>query len=295
MKYVFDNLFSHRHNLVKNTPLVKKEVINQDIINAIGSCYDIVCERLRTVLKTNYSGLRLFAQEDIEREIWIHFANNRLSDFYNYGQYRLIVNELLTQLRLQWNRVLDLVECICKWIEANSYEYKYLISILEEFESNINIEFQRLDYGYRIVNHCVTDITSDIEIETINEAINNSNDNVSSHLRSAIQHYTTRPNPDVRNCIKESISAVEAVCRELTGDDTLGKSLNHLEKKGVIIHKMLKEAFTKFYVYTNDGDSGIRHALMDKDQTYVPTKDEAYYMLVSCSAFVNYLRMKAAL
>jgi hypothetical protein len=96
----------------------------------------------------------------------------------------------------------------------------------------------------------------------------------------------------VRNSIKESISAVEAVCRELTGDTTLGQALKHLEDKGVVIHKMIKDEFTKCYVYTNDPNSGIRHALMDDDGTYVPTKDEAYYMLVTCSAFVNYLRRK---
>ena len=136
------------------------------------------------------------------------------------------------------------------------------------------------------------DITSDVEMETINEALSSSKDNVREHLQRAIGHYSARPNPDVRNAIKESISAVEAVCRELTGDDTLGTVLKHLEENGVVIHKMLKNQFTKFYVYTNDSDSGIRHALMDDEGTYVPSKDEAYYMIVSCCAFVNYLRRK---
>ena len=57
---------------------------------------------------------------------------------------------------------------------------------------------------------------------------------------------------------------------------------------------LLEEGFNKFYVYTNDRDSGIRHALMDDEGTYVPSKDEAYFMLVSCSAFINYLRRKVA-
>lgn len=78
------------------------------------------------------------------------------------------------------------------------------------------------------------------------------------------------------------------------GETTLGKALKHLEDNGVVIHKVLREGFTKFYVYTNDGDSGIRHALMDDEGAYVPSKDEAYYMLVACSTFVNYLRRKVA-
>jgi hypothetical protein len=44
------------------------------------------------------------------------------------------------------------------------------------------------------------------------------------------------------------------------------------------------------YGYTSDAE-GIRHALMDE-----PTleSEDAKFMLVSCSAFVNYLRSKAA-
>jgi hypothetical protein len=33
---------------------------------------------------------------------------------------------------------------------------------------------------------------------------------------------------------------------------------------------------------------------MDDEGTYTPSKDEAYYMLVACSTFVNYLRRKVA-
>lgn len=295
MKNLFKDLFSHRHGLMRESNIITKNNITPEVINAIGSCYDILCDRLKEILsKYRHTNSQFFLQEDIERELWIHFANRRLADFTDRGQYYLIFNELLLSGQLPWNKVLDMVEYVCKWIDLNISKYSYLSEVLNEFETNIDNEFDRLDYGYRIINHCITDITTDEELKTINEAITQSKDNVSGHLEKAIEHYSKRPNPDVRNSIKESISAVEAVCRELTGDDTLGKALNHLESKGIVIHKMLKDEFTKFYVYTNDANSGIRHALMDQDGTYVPSKDEAYYMLVSCSAFVNYLRRKVA-
>lgn len=100
------------------------------------------------------------------------------------------------------------------------------------------------------------------------------------------------PVGDYHNSIKESISAVEALCRGKTGENTLGKALNQLEKKRVVIPKLLKTAFEKLYAYTNQEDTGIRHSLMDDDGTYTPIADEAIFMLVSCSAFVNYLRKK---
>ena len=296
MKSIFTNLFSHRYGLIPPQSIITREDMGQDVVNAIGSCYDILCKELKEEYNNHYhSWGALFLQQDIERELWIHFANRRLSDFEGNGnQYYLIFNELLTNGQLPWNRILDMVEFVCKWIYVNAQDYDYLEGMLKEFESNINNEFDRLNYGYRIVNHYVVEITSDTEIGAINEALEYSKDNVRNHLQSAIEHYASRPTQDVRNSIKESISAVEAVCRELTGDIQLGPAIKHLEENGVVIHKMLKDALTKFYVYTNDGDSGIRHALMDEEGTYVPSKDEAYYMLVTCSAFVNYLRRKVA-
>jgi hypothetical protein len=55
------------------------------------------------------------------------------------------------------------------------------------------------------------------------------------------------------------------------------------------MHSALEQGFKKIYGYTSD-DSGIRHALLEK-----PTVDfeEAKYMLVSCTAFINYLIVKA--
>ena len=295
MENIFKSLFSHRHNLAETQPIIMGNEISEEVVNAIGTCYDMLCRRLMYIHNNSLQPYLVnFLQQDIERELWIHFANRRLSDFDSGGRYYLIFDELLTKAGLPWNQILDLAEYVCKWVSVNVEKYRYLEELLKEFEGNLNNEFDRLDYGYRVVNHCIVDITSEEEMAAISEAIENSKDNVSEHLQRAVMHYSARPNPDVRNSIKESISAVEAVCRELTGETTLGKALKHLEDNGVVIHKMLKEGFTKFYIYTNDADSGIRHALMDDEEAYVPSKDEAYYMLVACSTFVNYLRRKVA-
>ena len=95
---------------------------------------------------------------------------------------------------------------------------------------------------------------------------------------------------DYRNSIKESISAVECVCREITSESTLDRALKNLENKGVVLNPRMKDGLKNLYFYTNDGSTGIRHALMD--DANAPTADEAIFMLVSCSAFVNYLMKK---
>ena len=56
------------------------------------------------------------------------------------------------------------------------------------------------------------------------------------------------------------------------------------------IHGSLMAGFLKLYGYTSDED-GIRHAILDEPNVGLV---EAKYMLVSCSAFVNYLIEKAA-
>ena len=122
--------------------------------------------------------------------------------------------------------------------------------------------------------------------------MDNSPRNIQIHLNSALEKYAQRPIGDYRNSIKESISAVEAFCREKTGEKTLGKALNKLERSGLAIHSSLKTAFEKLYVYTNQEETGIRHALMDDEANYTPTAEEALFMLISCSAFINYLNRK---
>ena len=136
----------------------------------------------------------------------------------------------------------------------------------------------------------VAPITSEEEIKAIEKALDGSKNNIEMHLSKALKLFSDREQPDYRNSIKESISAVEVLCRELTGESTLGNALKKLESRGIAIQSQLKEAFIKLYAYTNQPNTGIRHSLMDDDATYHPSYNEAYFMLVSCSAFINYLR-----
>jgi hypothetical protein len=70
--------------------------------------------------------------------------------------------------------------------------------------------------------------------------------------------------PDYRNCVKESISAVESAARQIAGEGAkLADALAALERKGVTLHPALKKGFLRLYGYTSD-DDGIRHAILDE-------------------------------
>ena len=61
-------------------------------------------------------------------------------------------------------------------------------------------------------------------------------------------------------------------------------------QKKIDMHPALKTAFNKLYGYTND-EQGIRHSLLEKDTVDF---EDAKFMLVSCSAFINYLTIKSS-
>jgi len=113
---------------------------------------------------------------------------------------------------------------------------------------------------------------------------------VKTHLTRALELYSDRKTPDYRNSIKESISSVESLARIIIANDnaTLGQALKEIEKKHQI-PAALKAAFSSLYGYTSE-EGGIRHSLLENGVTV--DIEEARFMLIACSAFVNYLISK---
>ncbi len=182
------------------------------------------------------------------------------------------------------------------YIPYNFLEFCYDFLMKESFHVDpnsfsyeINLILERNNAGYRMIEGQITPITNENEIETIQKAAEDSPyKEIGVHLMSALSFFSDRTTPDYRNSIKESISAVEVYCRKITGANTLGNALKELNTAGIIIPSTLKEALTKLYTFTN-GKDGIRHALMDEAKV---GKAEAYFMLIACSSFINYLKSK---
>ena len=186
----------------------------------------------------------------------------------------------------------------CAWNEC----YDLLEFAAESLDETISRDLVKLSNGvlarhlsgFRFIEKQITPITSEQEIESIEAAVENPllNSGARAHFRSALEKLSDRDSPDHRNSIKESISAVESAYQQLTGDSsaTLGQALKPLEGAG-LIHPALKGALSQLYGYTSDAD-GIRHAMLDE-----PTVSfaDSKFMLVSCTAFVNYLILKSNL
>lgn len=278
-------LFSERYGYTKPSDVIIREKITSEIQNAILSCFDRLYKRM--IYNTSISK----CYHEMEMYLWTNFLNKRASELKEYQSVATVYIESPVNL---WYNKLNVIELCIKVLYhfAESKKLSQLAVCADIFVGELCREFKRLNFAYRIINKEIVEITSEEEIITIEEALSSSKDNIRIHLSKALELYSQKPTGDYRNSIKESISAVEAFCREKTGEDTLGKALNKLESNGIIMPKLLKIAFDKLYAYTNQPDTGIRHALMDDEGSYVPQAEEALFMLVSCSAFINYLNKK---
>lgn len=180
-----------------------------------------------------------------------------------------------------------------EWYIIFDFIERYLNVCDSKTQSLMRDEFNRILQdevsAYRIIDKIVVPITNESELATIKEARQSKYNSVNIHLEKALALYADRQKPDYENSIKESISAVESICCIITGQSgaaaTLGKTIKKLKDSGVHIHSAMESAFSSLYGYTSD-ETGIRHGGIDF--TDAPAED-AKYMLVSCSAFVNYL------
>ena len=184
--------------------------------------------------------------------------------------------------KASWNECYDLLEFILNYAPDQ---------IARNLKEPFNQVLEEHLSGYRIVDGYVTPITSPEELESIEQSLVNCdlNEGAVLHFRTALEMLSDRSAPDHRNSIKESISAVESLCKNLTSDPTatLGQALKPLEDKG-IIHPALKSALAKLYGYTSDS-GGIRHAMLDEPCLKF---SDSKFMLVVCTAFANYLVAK---
>jgi hypothetical protein len=156
-------------------------------------------------------------------------------------------------------------------------------------EELINKVLEREWSAYRFLNGVVIPITNENELEEIQSVINDPLfTGAAEHIQSAVRLLADRNNPEPRNSIKESISAVESVARLVSQNTkaTLGDALKTIDRVHKL-HPAFKEGLSKIYGYTND-DGGIRHSLLE--DTTNPSLVEARFFLVSCSAFCNYLK-----
>ena len=296
----FMKLFSHRHKFKPIKATIQRDGVDEDLRNRLWSVFIIA---YKDKIKNNYIqhntavpsfGRNISSSEKgmiiLVRSLWQNYFKKPVDTLNN--EWSSVFKTIRTYFfECEWFEVYDFIEFI-----ANNYPERYDRSINSNFIASCNAILEQELSAYRFVGGHITQITSDTEIGEIEEAlmIQDSLSPVKIHLERALDLLADRKSPDYRNSIKESISAVEAICRSITNNDnaSLGTCLKKIEHGGKFkVNPALSVAFSKLYGYTSSGDEGIRHALLKEDDLDF---EDAKLMLVLCSGFINYLIVKSS-
>lgn len=276
--------FSERYGYKSVRQIIQTESIDEPLRNALWSLLKIfVWDHVQANAYRHGYSLSSHANHQIKdlcEKLWFHYFKKPLDQLDNDWEK---VNATLRKyfFESQWYETYDFIEFIANHYKQDDFE--------NEFIESCNRVLEREMSAYRFVDGTILRITEQEEINEIEEALGESHGPVVIHLRRALELLSNRDNPDYRNSIKESISAVESLVGIMLGGEkgTLGQLLKKLEGQ-IGLHPALKAAFSSLYGYTSD-EGGIRHALLEPKDIFF---EDAKFFLVTCSAFVNFVKMK---
>jgi len=279
--------FSERNGYIEPSNVITVGKLTPEVENSICNCFIDLLDDTSPIFfrELERSVQRYCLNSSIDGIPLISNIDSASYLFGNKSYQHLAIIPFISNKQNEWWRKIDIIEYTITYLTDNQKEKEVI-----DFVSNLNEDFKRLNFGYRIIQNSVIQITSDVEIQTIEKALGLNNKSVKIHLHSALEALSIRPVGDYRNSIKESISALEAFSRKITGEKVL--NFSKMESQGLKIPSILRKAFENLYGYSNDRTTGIRHSLMDETGEYVPGADEALFMLITCSAFINYLNNK---
>ena len=274
--------FSDRLGITQVKTVIQLDDIDDDLRIALWN----VIYKYMLRYGQNEEGLDIVSQSKYRSfffELW---------DFWKLQQDTLNLNPFLlnptikdTFFDLVWYEVYNFIEFVTKKPPNLGVDW-YSLMFNEVLERELS--------AFRFIDGELVPIIDKEQINQIQAAIDTSSEfglnGVHTHLKTALSKLSIKPKPDCRNSIKESISAVEAITKIIAGkkNATMNDALNTLKGK-ISLHGSLVAGFKNLYGWTSS-DAGIRHDLQDEDSLDV---EDAIYMLTSCSAFINYLIVKA--
>jgi hypothetical protein len=266
--------FSQRMGISPASKVVQIEGMDDDLKNGLWNV--IEAHILRPADEGGANNVR--RAEALTHWLWVNYFKLRLDQMPTaVGQRIRNLRTAYFQPTTWWKR-LDLVEESVHWWSG-----------FEDLGEPCNEVFKRENAGWRFIDLAITPVAEKTDVEAVEDALAATQGigGAREHLKTSIELLSSRDQPDYRNSIKESISAVETVVKVITKEPkaTLGQALDLIPN----LHGALRKSLESLYGYTSDAD-GIRHGMMDTaDLTVI----DARFALVTCSAFCSYLVAKA--
>lgn len=260
--------FSERYGYVKVDASLNRGIIIDSLKTRLWNVfYDSIVSQVEWPLKNQqvYGFLERCWDSIFKRDVLDY---RKISDY----SFTSAINGAYNNL--QWYEIFDLIEAAIKVAD---------VGLKDRFNQVLKEERS----AYRIINNQVVEITSEEEIAEIEKVFSQPDElnPVKQHLNKALRNFSNREKPDYENSIKESISALESLAKLLTKNKgTLNSLITQLN-----IHQALKDSITKLYGWASD-NGGIRHGSSGEDSK--ADEEEARFILITCSALVNYLVVK---
>lgn len=261
--------FSEREGFVKIRDEIQIESMDEGIRNSFWNILLHVYKKYPTLF------IEIFTK------MWINLFKEPIDAISTNSSKRLTI---LRQyfFTADWYIVYDIIEFF-----AINIRYSFQSTFIDDCNYVLNRELS----GWRFIGTYISRITEEQEIVEIEEALalEKPFKPVSNHVNEALKLFSDKGSSNYANVIKESISAVEAMCKIIMKDKNarLGQVLKILQDK-INLRSALSKAYDNIFGYTSDAD-GIRYALLEGSNLDF---EDAKFMLVSCSAFVNYLKVK---
>ncbi|MES2780862.1 MAG: hypothetical protein V4651_13295 [Bacteroidota bacterium] len=278
--------FSQRQGFTPTEKEIQLDFIDIELKNGLWNIYKIyVLDYLKDEKNYQYN-FNPFSR--FTKNLWHSFYKLQIDEI-PHRQYE--VNEYIKYkfFKVEWFELYDFIEYTIVALSPPEFEFN-----ISHFESALNDVLEREFSGFRVIQNTISPITNETEIKEITHSIVLTSNftalkGCNIHLQAALTKLSDKKHPDYRNSIKESISAIESLAKIISNNakDSLGASLDKIKGK-IKLHSALEKGFKQIYGYTSD-DDGIRHALTDESSCDF---EDAKFMLVSCSAFINYLIAK---
>jgi len=203
--------FSQRHGYSPLVNAFQREAVDEPLRTKLWNILNIA-------IWDDYAPFEYRLKEKSERitqlvrRLWFNFLNRDLDslpefrpDYGERGAYGVFKKYFFT---CQWYEVYDFLE------EIVTDKSELLSTKAREW---INGELEIHNSAYRFVGEQIAEITNETEIGAIEEGLSDADAPARAHLATALRMLSDREAPDYRNSVKESISAVEAACRQVTG------------------------------------------------------------------------------
>ena len=205
--------------------------------------------------------------------------------------------------KLQWHQVYQFCERVYeKFLEPTQYwdeeieelvVNEYLLDTEKYFTDEINLILDEDNLAFHFVNgkfkrrgHAQTQVSFQRVGTVLNYPILSK---VRGYYSKARKFFDERPNPDMENCIKESLCALEACVEALTGkpaSNDFTKAINQLKGNSPKqIPAPIAEAMIKLHAYRGSGQ-GVAHAALQGTKV---SEIEAELVLSLVATYITYL------